>query len=211
MRGISILGLLSVVAAVSCAASKPAEPPTISVRDQSATPSEALRYMPLEDGTVYAYDTSSDSGERGVLMMQVSRPRKDRVDLRIGSRIERLQMDGQGISYVDGGFLLKAPLSRGAEWRSRSGMVRVAELEISAHVPAGDFQSCIRTVEEIREAERAKVITSTYCPHVGLVSIDVVGDTENGRGHEVAVLRSFGPRVELTREHDTTTTTTISE
>lgn len=211
MPRVSPFGLLTVLAAVSCAGSKSREPQVITVRDQSATPSEALRFMPLEDDTVYAYDTSSDSGERGVLMMQVSRPRKDRVDLRIGSRTERLQMDGEGISYVDGGFLLKVPLSRGAEWRSRSGSVRVVETEIPAHVPAGDFQSCIRTVEEIREAERAKVITSIYCPHVGLVSIDVVGDTDNGRGHELAVLRSFGPRVELTREHDKTTTTTISE
>lgn len=195
------------VAVVSCGHPGPAEQP-IRIVAQEGLPTEALQFMPLEDGTVYAYDSSSDSGEHGVLMMQISRPRAGRADLKIGSRVERLQVDADGISYVEGGFLLKPPLSRGAEWKSRSGSVRITETDLPVRVPAGDFQGCLRTVEEIRDTHRSKIVTSTYCPHVGLVTMEVVGDTDRGRGHETATLRSFGPRVELMRERDTTTTTT---
>lgn len=196
----------------ACAEQPSPEAPTIEVRDDSAPPAEALLYMPLEDGTVFAYDTVNDSGEHGLLVMQVSRLRKDRIDLRVGSRVERLQIESGGISFVQGGFLLKAPFEKGSAWRSRSGTVRVVDVDVPAQVPAGSFQGCLRTVEESREANGpVKTVTSVYCPHVGLVHLDVVGETGNGRGHEAAALRSFGPRVDLTKERDKTTTTIVSD
>lgn len=164
-----------------------------------------MRFLPLGDGFVYAYDTRSDAAGRGLLVMQVSRPRHDRADLRVGSRVERLQLDAAGVAYSEGGFLLKAPLTLGARWRSRGGMVRVSGVDVAVRVPAGAFQGCIRTVEESQDPRGSKTVTSVYCPHVGLVSLDVEGETERGHDHEAALLRSFGPRVDLSADGSTTT------
>jgi hypothetical protein len=153
----------------------------------------------------------SDSGDHGLLVMEVQKLRRDRFDLRVGSRTERLEFVGGGLAFIEGGFLLKAPLTRGATWKSRSGTVRVTDVDVSVEVPAGKFQGCLRTIEQTRETNgRKKAVTAFYCPHVGLARMDVEGDTPSGLAHETAVLRSFGPRVELTRERDQTTTTTTT-
>jgi hypothetical protein len=168
---------------------------------------ELERYMPLEDGTVFSYDTHSErDNARGILIVQISRPRPGRVDLRMGSRTERLQFVPDGIAYVEGGYLLKAPLSKGATWHSRSGVVRVENTDEIADVPAGKFPGCLRTVEESRDTALARTVSQVYCPHVGLVSVEVEGMTVDGPNKETAVLRSFGPRVDVTSENVTTTT-----
>jgi hypothetical protein len=163
--------------------------------------------MPLEDGTVFSYDTRSEhDNARGVLIVQVARPRPGRVDLRMGSRTERLQFVPDGIAYVEGGYLLKTPLSKGNTWRSRTGTVRVENTDETASVPAGTFPGCLRTVEEARDTAMSRKVSQVYCPHVGLVSVEVEGMTAEGPNRETAVLRSFGPRVDVTGENVTTTT-----
>jgi hypothetical protein len=193
------------VALVACSSQPAAQAPG-QATDSDAKP-ELERYLPLEDGTVFSYDTQSEQrNARGLLIVQVSRPRTGRVDLRMGSRTERLQFVPDGIAYVEGGYLLKVPLAKGATWRSRSGMVRIESTEETATVPAGKFEGCLRTVEELKDAGLTRTVASVYCPHVGLVMIDVNGMTPDGHDRETAVLRSFGPRVDLTTQNVTTTT-----
>lgn len=168
--------------------------------------SELERYLPLEDGTVFSYDTASvDSGDKGLLIVQISRPRKGRADLRMGGRTERLELRPDGIAYLEGGYLLKGPLSAETTWRSKTGTVRVANLDEKVTVPAGEFNGCLRTVEETREPGVERTVTSVFCPHVGLVSVDVEGASDEGHQRETAVLKAFGPRVDLSADDVTTT------
>ena len=200
------LALGACVATVACGATTPQAGAAVQATQVDASP-ELERYMPLEDSTVFSYDTHSEhDNAHGILIVQSSRPRPGRVDLRMGSRTERLQFVPDGIAYVEGGYLLKAPLTKGATWRSRNGTVRVEGTDETADVPAGKFPGCLRTVEEARDSAQARTVSQVYCPHVGLVSVEVEGMTPEGPNRETAVLRSFGPRVDVTSENVTTTT-----
>jgi hypothetical protein len=198
--------LLSAWTALVACSSPPAAQAPAQAADTDAKP-ELERYLPLEDGTVFSYDTQSEQrNAHGLLIVQVSRPRTGRVDLRMGSRTERLQFVPDGIAYVEGGYLLKVPLAKGSSWRSRTGMVHIESTDETASVPAGKFEGCLRTVEEVKDAGLTRTVSSVYCPHVGLVMVDVNGMTPDGPDRETAVLRSFGPRVDLTNQNVTTTT-----
>lgn len=178
------------------------------VQEVDARP-EIERYLPLENGTVFSYDTTSEeTGQKGVLIVQISRPRQDRVDLRMGAKTERLEITPDGVAYVEGGYLLKAPVTAGSTWRSKTGTVRVESADVSMNVPAGRFESCVRTVEETREPGASRAIRTVFCPHVGLVSIEVEATSDRGLERETAVLKSFGPRVDIAPGEVTTTTTT---
>ena len=200
------VALLSMGTALGACSSPPAAQAPAPAADTDAKP-ELERYLPLEDGTVFSYDTQSEQrNAHGLLIVQVSRPRTGRVDIRMGSRTERLQFVPDGIAYVEGGYLLKVPLAKGSTWRSRTGMVRIESTDETASVPAGKFEGCLRTVEEVKDAGLARTVSSLYCPHVGLVMVDVNGMTPEGHDRETAVLRSFGPRVDVTSQSVTTTT-----
>jgi hypothetical protein len=188
----------------ACGGAPPAETATSAKGGDFQT--ELERYLPLEDGTVYSYDTASDDRQdKGLLIVQISRPRKGRADLRMGSRTERLELRPDGIAYLEGGYLLKGPISAATTWRSKTGTVHVANLDAKVTVPAGEFNGCLRTVEETREPGVERTVTSVFCPHVGLVSLDVEGASDVGRQRETAVLKSFGPRVDVSVEDVTTT------
>jgi len=188
------------------------KPPPETAQIDDKTQSEALRYMPLEPDTVFTYDTQSEGrSEHGLLIVQVSRPREGRADLRMGSKTERLQIERDGIAQVEGGYLLKAPFSVGNTWKSRSGTVRIVAIDEEVQVPAGHFTGCMRTVEEGRAAGHVRSVTSVLCAHVGLVSLEATGGSEDAPGRETAILKAFGPRVNLTSTDVTTTSEEVTK
>jgi hypothetical protein len=190
---------------VGCGGSHAAPVAASTSTDEGASDEELERFLPLKAGTVYSYDTSSESGGApGLLIVQIERPRQGRVDLRMGSKTERLELEPGGIAYVGGGYLLKAPLGAGRTWRGRSGAVRVAAMDESVAVPAGRFEGCLRTVEETHDGSISRAVTSVYCPHVGLISVEVEASTNEGHARETAVLKSFGPRVDVATDGVTT-------
>lgn len=206
IRTASSLLALTLCGGAGCAPSTADARAPVQTTEVDASP-ELERYLPLEDGTVFSYDTRSEhDNAHGTLIVQVSRPRPGRVDLRMGSRTERLQFVPDGVVYVDGGYLLKVPLTKGSTWRSRTGTVRVEATDETVTVPAGSFPGCLRTVEASQDAGQGRTVSQTYCPHVGLVSVEVEGMTPEGLNRETAVLRSFGPRVDVTSGNVTTTT-----
>jgi len=155
------------------------------------------RYLPLVDDTVFAYETSSEAtGESGVLMMAVRRERPERAEVKIGGRIQRLDIAPDGIRHASGGYLLKPPLKVGAEFRGQFGTVKVTTLERSVEVPAGKFTGCLETVEETR-APVPKRATTVFCPEVGIVMLVAEGTSDGEYTVERAVLRSHGPRVDI--------------
>jgi len=190
----------------ACGSSRPVEGGPSTPAAQTDGEAELARLLPLEDNTVFSYDTTSEGTEsRGLLIVQITRPRRGRADLRMGSKTERLELEPEGISYVEGGYLLKTPLTAGSVWRGRSGPVRLVSTDESVTIPAGRFEGCARTVEDTHEATFSRSVTSVYCPHVGLVSVDVEATSTDGHARETAVLRSFGPRVDIAPDSITTT------
>jgi hypothetical protein len=199
-------------AGLAAACSSPPKPPPAAPVQDDKLATEALRYMPLEADTVFTYDTQLEGRPgRGLLIVQVSRPREGRADLRMGSKTERLTIERDGIAQVEGGYLLKPPFAVGSTWKSKSGTVRVVAIDEEIKVPAGEFTGCMRTVEESRVSGIPRTITSVFCAHVGLVTLEATGGSEDGQVRETAILKSFGPRVNLTSTDVTTTSTDITK
>ena len=70
------------------------------------------------------------------------------------------------------------------------------DVNLNLTVPAGTFDACIQTVEEIGGAARGRV-TSVYCPDVGLARMTVEQWERGERNSKRFDLRSYGPPVNL--------------
>ncbi len=172
-------------------AAGPAAAPT-----ESAPAGSVERYLPLRADTVLAYDTyQENTGERGVLMMHVRRPRLGSVELDVGGRVQRLMLEQAGVRLVTGGWLLKAPIAPGARFKGQFGEVSITNVNASVKVPAGSFDGCIETVEQSPNAQRK--VTTVFCPDVGITVLEVEGAIGDDYGRERAELRSHGQRVDL--------------
>ena len=181
--------LVTSLLAFTCACGSPAE--ATSPAPTKARAEGVERYLPLPDGFVYEYDVETDSGEKGRMMMQASRPRAGLAELAVAGKVQRLEVSSDAVRHSTGGYLLKAPLEPGAEWKGQFGTVRVASIDRAIRTPAGGFQSCIETIEEtLAPPKRA---TSIYCPDVGLVSLHIEGELGEEAGSVATTLRSYGP------------------
>jgi len=183
------LALMLGAATQACGGSSPAKAPA-----PAQTKDVALRYMPLGHDTVYSYETYSEvTGERGLLVLRVRRPRPDLAELDVAGRIQRLYLGDKGVSLATGGYLLRIPLVVGAEWIGDFGKVRVTALDRKIKVPAGSFERCLETVEEIANGEVKKRTLTVFCPDIGIV----LRETQGQSGLEVALerieLKSYGP------------------
>lgn len=151
-------------------------------------------YLPLLDKTVMSFETETEgSADRGLLIMQVRRPRPNLVELAIGGKVRRLDLLKEGVKIVEGGWLLKTPLEVGATFVGISGNVRVSSITREVTVPAGHYRECVETVEISPEART----TTTYCPLVGIVLLEVDSMSVHNPEHVTARLKSHGPLVEL--------------
>jgi hypothetical protein len=190
----SLTAALLLCSATACGGTAGSAPPKTAIPLDPLAPE---RYLPLVDDTVFAYETSSEAtGERGVLMMAVKRPRPDRAEVSIGGKNQRLDLGKDGIRHTSGGYLLKPPLAVGAQFRGQFGEVRITTLDRQVEVPAGKFKGCLETVEETR-APTAKRATTVFCPEVGIVMLVAEGTSEGEYTVERAVLRSHGPRIDI--------------
>jgi hypothetical protein len=151
--------------------------------------------MPLTDDTVLSYETMSDTGETGIMVFNVRRPRPDMAELDVAGRIQRLDVQDTSVAVKAGGYLLRAPIAQGASFQGSFGVVTITELGKSATLPAGKFERCVVTVEETRTP--FKRATSTYCPGVGLVELIVEGDVGGDIGRVESRLKTYGKRVVL--------------
>ncbi len=182
---VTLLGAASGCAggAEPAAAPRPVAPPTVA------------ELMPLMDDTVLSYETKSDTGETGIMVFNVRRPRPDMAELDLAGRIQRLDVQDTSVAVKTGGYLLRAPIAVGASFQGSFGVVTITELGRSVTLPAGKFERCVVTVEETRSP--FKRATSTFCPGVGLVELIVEGDTGEDIGRVESRLKSYGKRVVL--------------
>jgi hypothetical protein len=163
----------------------------------AAAPSSSgiARYLPLEDGTVFSYDTSSEpEGDHGLLVLEVRRPRSESAELVVAGRSRRMSVSEHAVAHAAGGFLLREPLAVGAEWHGDFGHVRVTRVDAKVTVAAGTFAGCVETVEELTTRESEKRTTTAFCPGVGIALRET--EVEQGGTHqsERIALKSFGKK-----------------
>lgn len=187
------LGLALALFVGACA---PAQSEAPAKQPERVPITDVERFLPFEPNTVSAFETRSEnSGEKGVLMMQITRPRPDAVELDVGGKIQRLTIVAEGAQLTEGGWLLKAPLAEGATFKGQFGEVRITNMNRSIQVPAGNFEGCVETVEESQVAGRR--VTTVFCPKVGIVSLEAEGKLGKEYGRQTAVLKSHGPKVDI--------------
>lgn len=155
-------------------------------------PIGAERFFPLEEGRLYHYVTN-EGGDTGMLVARVHRTDAAHGELRLSNATKRFVVTPDGVSYVDGAFLLKSPLEIGSSWPGEhGGTTKVVATDASADVPAGHYGSCVTTVEEGGRPAGSRYAT-TYCPGVGMVLLIVSANGIEAR----AELKSYGMPVKI--------------
>jgi hypothetical protein len=186
------LGLSVLVLASGCA-------PTLQGKveaPQSAVATEVGRYLPLENNTVFSYETYiEDTNEHGLAVFEIARPRPELAELSIAGQVrKRYYFEPGGVRSSQGGYLLKSPLSLNSEWTGDDGQVKVTGVDQSVDVPAGKFSGCIQTVERAKLPGATRTTTTVFCPGVGITMLQIEAEQEGTSVLQRLSLKSFGPR-----------------
>lgn len=152
------------------------------------------RLYPLEHNTVFAYDTTDETGQTGIYVIEVGRPRTTMAELKVAGNVHRRYISTDGIQAPGGGYVLRAPLSDRAEWRGEFGDVRVKSMSRSIKVPAGEFGNCVETHEATETPAYTKTADAVFCPGIGMVFYEVRGEQSGVKVSQKLELKSFGPR-----------------
>lgn len=184
-------GVVSLLVACAACSSGAASPGT-------RTPVAAqgiARYLPLEDGTVAAFETTTEpGGDHGVLVLEIRRPSPTVAELVVAGRARRLGVSEHAVTHVGGGFLLREPLAAGEEWHGDFGHVRLTRTAQTVTVGAGTFRDCVETVEELATREGEKRTTTLFCPGVGITVRETEAEQGAVRQSERMALKSYGPK-----------------
>jgi hypothetical protein len=150
------------------------------------------RYFPIVHDHLWTYDTTTDDGQRYSLIVRARRVRAAEGELRAPFGTRRFVYTPEGIGLVDrAAFVLRMPLVVGTTWRGEHGGIsRIEAVGAATTTAAGRFTDCVVTIEE-RGGDVQATYTTTFCPDVGIVQLDV----DAGMQHERAELRSYGPPV----------------
>jgi hypothetical protein len=169
--------------------------PATSPLGSLPTATGLARYLPLEHGTVFSYETSTEPPtEPGLLILEVRRPRPDTAELVVAGRARRLKVSGAAVAHAAGGFLLREPLAVGATWHGDFGRVRVTRVDLPVTVAAGSFAGCVETVEELQTREGQKRTTTAFCPGVGITVRETEAEQGALRQSERIALKSYGKK-----------------
>ncbi len=163
-----------------------------------ASASGLERFLPLTDKYIYTYETvRDDTRERDMFMVRVRRRDASTAELITGARIRSLIVEPDAIRRREGGYLLRAPLQVGATWAGdNGGQTRVVDTSATVDVPAGKFQGCVRTVEELAAGAKGRITTS-YCPDVGIAQMIIEEPADGEMVVQRVSLHSYGPPVDL--------------
>jgi len=174
-------------------ASHTAEP--VSVARTPAT-GELSRYLPLEDDTVFSYQTYiEDTNERGIAVFEIDRPRPELAELKLAGQVrKRYYFEPAGVRSSHGGYLLKLPLALNAEWTGDDGRVKVTGVGLSVDTPAGKFSDCLQTIESAQLGAATRKTTTVFCPGVGITVLEIEAEQEGTSVLQRLTLKAFGPR-----------------
>lgn len=155
---------------------------------------DVQRLYPLEHNTVFSYVTTDEQGQTGIYIIEVGRPRQTMAELKVAGTVFRRYISAEGVQAPGGGFVLRSPLSKDAEWRGEFGDVSVKSMSRSIQVPAGEFGNCVETLESTETPAYTKSATSVFCPGIGMVYYLVQGEQGGAKVSQKLELKSFGPR-----------------
>ncbi len=186
------LGLSALVLAFGCA-------PTLRSKveaPKSAALTEVGRYLPLENNTVFSYETYiEDTNEHGLAVFEIARPRPELAELSIAGQVrKRYYFEPGGVRSSQGGYLLKSPLSLNSQWTGDDGQVKVTSVDQSVDVPAGKFSGCIQTVEQAKLPGATRTTTTVFCPGVGITVLQIEAEQEGTSVLQRLSLKSYGRR-----------------
>ena len=168
--------------------------PSAQSASAASGPIHTSDWLPLEDNTILEFDTSVEgTGEKGRLVMQVSRPRGNRIELNVAGKIRRLEAKEDGVAIAGGGWLLKQPFTVGATFQGLSGIVKIVGVDRLLDVPSGHYTHCVET----EEATSTTTTRTTFCPGVGIAKLVIEGTANGEARREIAELRFKGPRIDL--------------
>ena len=189
MRRLAAVTFASLVSTACASPAPTAKPPTASAKSGIAA------YLPLEDGTVFTFETHTDpSGERGILVLEVRRPRPELAEFVVAGRAQRVTVSATAVAHVTGGLLLREPLAPGENWQGDFGHVRVTNVTKKVVVPAGSFEGCVETIEEMSTDAGTKRTTTAFCPGIGITLRETEAEQEGAHGIERIALKSYGKR-----------------
>jgi hypothetical protein len=173
----------SVLAASGCAASSSPTPPAAPQRAASATD-----YFPLEAGWKWAYDLERN-GEHMLAVYAVLERVPDAAIVQAGDERISYAVLPQGVAQKDGStvgdFVLKNPVSLGAEWSVFAGTAKVTSTNAAVSVPSGDYKDCV-VVETLRR-DPTRVSRTTFARGVGPIAIEVQVESQ---GRFVTTMRA---------------------
>jgi hypothetical protein len=192
LMSIREIGLSFILLAVSACGGEPeAKSPDGSI---GGPVTDVERLYPLEHNTVFSYNTTDETGQTGIYVIEVARPRQTMAELKVAGNVFRRYISAEGIQGAGGGYVLKTPLTPDAEWKGEFGNVSVKSMSRSIKVPAGDFGNCLETRESADTPAYTKSATSVFCPGIGLVFYEVKGEQSGVKILQKLELKSFGPR-----------------
>jgi len=159
--------------------------------------SKAERFFPLVDGMVYTYGTFNEVGEQGLLVARVHRSDGLRGELRFPTGAKTFEIAPDGVVLHGRGgetsYVLKLPLAVGTTWRGEhGGQSRILSVDATVTTPAGSYEGCVQTLEE-RLGDRPTRYSTTFCPEIGVVQIEVA----TGANFERAALKSYAPPMRM--------------
>jgi hypothetical protein len=162
----------------------------------SVVVTEMTRYLPLENNTVFSYETYiEDTNEHGLAVFEIARPRPELAELSIAGQVrKRYYFEPGGVRSSQGGYLLKSPLSLNSQWTGDDGQVKVTSVDQSVDVPAGKFSGCIQTVEQAKLPGATRTTTTVFCPGVGITLLQIEAEQEGTSVLQRLSLKSYGRR-----------------
>jgi hypothetical protein len=148
----------------------------------------AADYYPLDAGWKWAYDLER-SGDHMLAVYTVLERTPDAAIVQAGEERLEYAISAQGVAQKDGvtvgDFVLKNPITLGAEWPVFAGRARIASVDQLVHGSSGDYPGCI--VVETMRTDPVRLSRTTYAPGVGPVAIEVQVQSE---GRFVTTLRA---------------------
>jgi len=159
--------------------------------------SSVERFFPLVDGMVYTYITVNEVGDQGLLVARVHRSDAYHGELRFPSGAKAFELAPDGVLiHARGGeptYVLKLPALVGTSWRGEhGGQSRILDASAVIDTPAGHYEGCLQTLEE-RLGDKPMRYSTTFCPEVGVVQIEVAA----GANYERAALKSYAPPMRM--------------
>jgi hypothetical protein len=160
-RSAFVVGLL--VAAAGCASA----PKTLPTQQLTVE-----RLYPLRPGSVWTYDVDTGEGVPTLAITRVLSKDGIKIEVSSGSDPFLYEQRPDGLYRPDiEGYVLHAPVEKGASWAGRDGATsQVTDTQRTVVTPAGDFQGCVEVLES--GGASGKRVRTVFCPDVGPVEIE---------------------------------------